>query len=277
MRPGLPLLAVVFATLAALAEEAPAPPKEAEEASDPRVLEDGHAPTPFTAGEIREGCPAGRVTTFRIERAGAPAVLQTMRFTTNDVAGTVLAMSRHAEGRPAPPRGQTAHATWKALQAHASFPAKKTTINEAHVKTPLGTFPCVIYEVKDGDAFARYCFARALPGPPVLDTRSVKGKQVLKMTIVEHRDGTEPALLALLGLDGEQAPENALPRLDADDSGAIAFGEFPKGELTRTQRLRAFARIDRSGDGQIDVKELTRAAKDWRPKKKPAEDEEEAG
>lgn len=34
---------------------------------DPRVVQPGHAQTPFTADEIREGCPTGRTIGLLVE------------------------------------------------------------------------------------------------------------------------------------------------------------------------------------------------------------------
>ena len=35
-------------------------------AEDPRRVRPGDAPTPYTADEIRKGCPEGRTNTFRV-------------------------------------------------------------------------------------------------------------------------------------------------------------------------------------------------------------------
>ncbi len=35
--------------------------------ADPHILHPDHAPTPFTADEIRTGCPAGRTVTMAVD------------------------------------------------------------------------------------------------------------------------------------------------------------------------------------------------------------------
>ena len=58
--------------------------------ADPHVLEPGHAPTPFTAEEIRRGCPPGRTIRMLVEIEGVEPAYRVNRFVGCDEAGTTL-------------------------------------------------------------------------------------------------------------------------------------------------------------------------------------------
>ena len=59
-----------------------------------------HAPTPFSAAEIREGCPNGRTTRYRIEMAGKPDVFQVSTFINADREATSFeAVTLDMEGK----------------------------------------------------------------------------------------------------------------------------------------------------------------------------------
>ena len=51
---------------------------------DARRMRPEHAPTPFTAEQIRAACPVGRRSTFRVEMPGRTPFLQTFHFTAAD-------------------------------------------------------------------------------------------------------------------------------------------------------------------------------------------------
>jgi hypothetical protein len=50
------------------------------DARDPHVLAPGRAPTPFTAEEIRDGCPAGRTIRLRVDMVGQASFQRCSRF-----------------------------------------------------------------------------------------------------------------------------------------------------------------------------------------------------
>ena len=87
-----------------------------------------HAPTPFSAAEIREDCAAGAWRTFRLESRGPSGweeARQTMRFLEGGPEQTEVEVVVEKEsGVPGEPQRQTT--TWKDLQAHASFPQHAT-------------------------------------------------------------------------------------------------------------------------------------------------------
>ncbi len=173
---------VLAAALPACASSAPsAPPPESNR------LEADHAPTPFSAEQLRAACPVGRVDTFLIESPSRPPVHQTTRFVSSTFNGAVFVASMSTpDGQPVgePVR---ARATWTDLQAHASHPADSTVITEDDVRVPAGRFDCWVYTVTSGTDVQRLHFAKGLPGPPVRAVQEVDGVVQLDMRLVEHR------------------------------------------------------------------------------------------
>ncbi len=150
-----------------------------------------HAPTPFSAAEIRDGCPDGRSTKYRIETAGKPVTYQVTTFINGDrESGGFQSATMDAEGKQVG-KPQTARAKWSQLQAHASFPEAATRISSESYTTPAGTFDCWLYVVtgeKEGKKDVQsFWFAKSLPGPPIRFLQTVDGKQVFLMTLVENR------------------------------------------------------------------------------------------
>ncbi|MEM9071908.1 MAG: hypothetical protein AAGE52_25590 [Myxococcota bacterium] len=142
---------------------------------------DPNAPTPFTAAQIRDACPPGRVDTFRLS---AEATMQ-MAFGEHTATGvrfttTVTAGSQAAE----PEEGE---ATWEELRLHASYPAEATTIAEETVETPAGSFRALHYTVVDADAqtTTHAWFAHERPGPPVRHRVENAAGEVMSEMILE--------------------------------------------------------------------------------------------
>ncbi|MGH8946801.1 MAG: hypothetical protein ACRDVL_11730, partial [Acidimicrobiia bacterium] len=50
----------------------------------------GTAPTPFSADEMRRGCPSGRTVTVKVRDGQGPDRLETTRFVSTDDHGAVL-------------------------------------------------------------------------------------------------------------------------------------------------------------------------------------------
>jgi hypothetical protein len=150
--------------------------------SDPRLLGDGLAPTPFTADEIRAGCPDGHWLLVRTERAGA-ASFHRNGFEEGDPAGCVLtSVVTDASGRPT---GDVLRqrASWLDLQAHAAFPAERTTVVPERIRLAFGERDCLRYEVDgDGDGeTSTFWFALEQPGMPV---RRVAGGAVVEVIAI---------------------------------------------------------------------------------------------
>lgn len=133
----------------------------------PHILAPGRAPTPFTADEIREGCPAGRTIRLLVETVGETPFERTSRFAECDETGATL--ERSAQSLDGAPLGepQAGRVTWLDLQTHASFPADATTIEPDELETPIGNLPCLRYMVREGTDTHVFWFARTLPGMPV--------------------------------------------------------------------------------------------------------------
>lgn len=152
---------------------------------DPHVLRADHLPTPFTAAEIREGCPPGRTIRSLVVRAGADPVVSVNRFVAGDADG---ADGEHwtetPDGRqltePAADRS-----TWLELQGHASMPADATNIDEETIDIPAGRYDCLRYTRVDGDTVDTFWFARAAPGMPLRYEQRVNGELVYSLTVIE--------------------------------------------------------------------------------------------
>ncbi|MDJ0976591.1 MAG: hypothetical protein QNJ98_19195 [Planctomycetota bacterium] len=156
-----------------------------------RTMKEGHAPTPYTAAQIRDGSPTGRETRFRLEAAGAPKMVQVFRFHDSDAEGTVLEVEvLDGEGNVLSAARRMPKQPWTALQSHASFPADQTDITEESLETAGGTFDCFLYTVtRSGDGpkrVDRFWFAKTLPGPPVLMRSTVDDEVVTTMELVSH-------------------------------------------------------------------------------------------
>jgi hypothetical protein len=164
-------------------------PDSSEEA---RRLRPDHAPTPYTAEEIRNACPEGRTDTLRIER-GKETWTHTMTFLKCDAEGTdVESTNILADGTTKTTKDRL---TWVDFQAQASFPEIDTKITDETIETPAGKFECRVYTVRkrEGDpAVFRLYFAKNLAGHPIKMTIEEDGKATLTMTLVEHKDGKAP-------------------------------------------------------------------------------------
>lgn len=136
---------------------------------DDHRLRPDHLPTPFSAAEIRHGCPPGRTIRVREETPEQPPSFRIVRFVEVDGDGAVQEFQTiDPEGRPMgePSRRRS---TWLELQRHASQPADATTVEEATLALPFGSgaFTCWLYTVRAPDAERRFWFAKELPGMPV--------------------------------------------------------------------------------------------------------------
>lgn len=146
----------------------------------------GQAPTPFTADEIRDGCPAGRTVRFRVDVPGEIPVQRVSRFVECDRAGATIERSLRAlDGSPfAEPAVD--RMTWRELQAHASFPAAGTTIEPERIVTAIGELDCLRYTVRDGATEEVFWFARDLPGMPVQWLTRTGGRVVSTVSVLAN-------------------------------------------------------------------------------------------
>jgi hypothetical protein len=147
---------------------------------DPRILGPGLAPTPFTADQIRAGCPAGRTIRLLVEEDGAEPYVRYNRFTACDDAGATI-----ERGRVDDPAGvETEHTTWAELQAHAAFPAIDTAIEPETIDIPLGVVDCHRYTVGSGERVHVFWFAPEHPGMPVRIVRRESGRTTSRTTMI---------------------------------------------------------------------------------------------
>jgi len=143
---------------------------------DSHRLRPDHLPTPFSAAEIRDGCPAGRTIRMREETPGAAPRFRRIRFVEVDEETAVQEFQATDEaGRPLgePSRRSS---TWLDLQRHASQPAEATAVDEVVQTLPFGDFACWLYTVRAPDAELRFWFVKELPGMPVQVEEWINGQ-----------------------------------------------------------------------------------------------------
>jgi hypothetical protein len=130
-------------------------------------LRPDHLPTPFSAEQIRDGCPAGRTIRIQEDAPGQPPAFRSIRFLEADErGGEQEVQATDAEGNPTsePSRRRS---TWLELQQHASQPADATTVEEVSLDLPFGRFDCWLYAVRRPEGELRFWFAKDLAGMPV--------------------------------------------------------------------------------------------------------------
>jgi hypothetical protein len=155
-------------------------------------MQPDHAPTPFTAAQIRAGCPTGSWRTYRISVLGPQGWSVTqrdMRFVRSDDDGTDMrAVQRDSEGRELGEPLEV-HTRWTELQSHGSFPRTDTWIEDVPVRLDCGSFDTWLYLVVTSEngrtKEKRLWFARHLPGPPVVMEEWLDQELVLRMTLVD--------------------------------------------------------------------------------------------
>lgn len=158
----------------------------ADETRDPHVLALGQAPTPFTADEIRDGCPAGRTIRLRVDMVGETPFHQVSRFVACDEAGATMERSRQSlDGSPlAEPAVD--RLTWQDLQRHASFPSDDTTIESERIETAIGELDCLRYTVREGATDEVFWFAKDLPGLPIQCLTRTNSQVTTTVSVVDN-------------------------------------------------------------------------------------------
>ena len=150
------------------------------------------APTPFSASEIRAGCPAGRTVVVRVEDSNGVRHRRS-RFAAVTAEGATYERADCDADGVAVGDVVTARLTWLDLQRHASFPADVTTRDKVTLGLPLGVEDCLRYVVRDGAETTTFWFSTRRPGMPVKVT-SQRGEHVLATTVMvsDVVDGTQP-------------------------------------------------------------------------------------
>jgi hypothetical protein len=154
---------------------------------DENRLQPDHLPTPFSAADIRAGCPAGRTIRVQSEAPGGEPTVRQIRFVEVDADGAVQEFqSTDAEGRPVgePTRHRS---SWLDLQHHASQPAPATVIDEVDLTLPFGTEACWRYTVSSGEGSLTFWFAKGRPGMPVQMEERVDGELVSRSVVITDK------------------------------------------------------------------------------------------
>ena len=194
------------------------------------VMEPGMCPTPYTAEQIRAANPPGSWKLYRIVADGR-TMLQRFEFVeARDKSLAALNVAMSDENGKVLGTERTPPASWKELQAHASFNASGTLMGRDRIALKAGEFDCWTYAVdgKDG-AVSYFWFATELPGPPVLLETRVNGKPTLRMEL-EARGEAESTATSMK-LDAEDVPAEVW---DARDR-YLALGEADEWRSLREQ------------------------------------------
>ena len=151
---------------------------------DANRIQPDHLPTPFSAADIRAGCPLGRTILLQSQAPGSEPTFRQIRFVDVDDEGAVQEFQStdaggHTLGEPTRHRS-----SWIDLQRHASQPASATVIDEVELALPFGTEPCWRYTVNVGDERATFWFAKGRPGMPVQVEKRVGGELVSRSLVI---------------------------------------------------------------------------------------------
>ena len=143
-----------------------------------------HLPTPFSAADIRAGCPLGRTIRLRTETPGGEPTFRRIRFVEVDADGALQEFqSTDAAGLPLgePTR---ARSTWLDLQQHASQAASSTAIDEVELALPFTTEACWRYTASAGDERVTFWFAKGRPGMPLQVERRAGGELLSRSVVI---------------------------------------------------------------------------------------------
>ena len=151
---------------------------------DANRIRPDHLPTPFSAADIRAGCPVGRTIHVQSEAAGCELTFRQIRFVEVDADGAVQEFqSTDGEGLPI---GEPTlrRSSWLELQHHASQPASATVIDEVDLELPFGTEACWRYTVSGGDGYVTFWFAKVRAGMPVQVEERVGGELISRSVVI---------------------------------------------------------------------------------------------
>ena len=143
---------------------------------DANRMQPDHLPTPFSAADIRAGCPLGRTIRLQSEAPGGDLTFRRIRFVEVDADGAVQEFQAiNAEGRPI---GEPTlrRSSWLDLQHHASQPATGTVIDEVDLALPFGTEACWRYTVRTRERVC-HLLVRQRPGGDARSGRGARGRR----------------------------------------------------------------------------------------------------
>ncbi|MCE9573481.1 MAG: hypothetical protein K8W52_10005 [Deltaproteobacteria bacterium] len=177
--------AFLLALAACHPKAAPTPPPTTP---PPGVVTAELAPAPFTADELRQGSPVGRVMRYHVTTGSAGMTIE-YRFIAADAVNATIRTTETPDGGGA---GTTSDdvAAWADLAHHADSPAAATVIRDAEITVPAGTFPCKEYVVTATDGGVTRVttsdFAVAMPGPPIKMTVTANGALETTLELVAY-------------------------------------------------------------------------------------------
>jgi hypothetical protein len=155
--------------------------------SDPHQLRPDHLPTPFTADEIRLGCPPGRTVRALVVEAGSDPCIRVTRFLTGDAVGADQESWTETSDGARLTEPERRHSTWLEFQGHASMPAATTNIAEEEIDIPAGRYACLRYTRHDGDnTVSTFWFARSAPGMPLRFESRIDGQLAYSSTSIAN-------------------------------------------------------------------------------------------
>lgn len=153
-------------------------------------LRPDHLPTPFSAAQIRDGCPVGRTIRLREESGGEAPTFRRIVFT--EIEGETSVQELQATDADGTPLGEASpgRSTWLDLQRHASQPAEATTVDEVRLALPFADLDCWRYTVRTPDAELRFWFAKELPGMPVQVEHWVDGALAARSLMIANENSS---------------------------------------------------------------------------------------
>jgi hypothetical protein len=158
--------------------------------SDPHQLHPDHRPTPFSADEIRLGCPPGRTVRALVIQAGSEPYVSVTRFVTGDAEGADQESWRETPDGARLTEPVRRRSTWLDFQGHASMPAATTDVAEEEIDIPAGRFACLRYTRRDEGSVMTFWFAKRAPGMPLkFEERDAAGDLVYSSTAIENIAG----------------------------------------------------------------------------------------
>lgn len=152
---------------------------------DPHQLRPDDRPTPFTADEIRAGCPPERTVRSLVVEAGRDPYVHVTRFVACDAEGADQEFWDETPAGIALGERRQRRSTWLEFQGHASMPAATTEIADEDVVIPAGRYACLRYTRLDGDTVETFWFARSAPGMPLRFEQRERGELVYSSTALE--------------------------------------------------------------------------------------------
>lgn len=168
----------------------PVQPTAPDDAPKSMTPEDPNLPTPYTADEIKRASKTGRTLEFLVETPPKPPTRRRMVFLDVTDVGAMIESTNLDRDGVQDGEKQLSQATWEELRKHALYPRANTQVTTRREDTPAGSFDCTCYTVERGPEKTTACFAKTLPGPPVVMTTEVGGDITSTISLLSHKEGS---------------------------------------------------------------------------------------